>query len=225
MQEYAAQQEEFATLKERNRLARDIHDMLGHSLTGIIVQLEWILQMVGEDPIRLAAVVERTKESAIKAMNDVRQSVSVLRLPQVERPRGRVLWEQVARTFTECTHVLVTTEIAGDFGDLPDRYSEAVQRIIEEGLTNAVRHGHASRVDIAIRQYRDLLLVRISDNGHGVEKMEEGNGIRGIRERAEELGGSIAWVSRAGAGFDLGIDLPMPGPGGGAIEQIHDRVG
>ena len=208
LQVYAAQLEEFAALEERNRLARDIHDTLGHSLTAIIVQLEGITNIISGDPDRAAAALQRARNTALSAMQEVRHSVAALRLPTSSRECGKILWQRVAGTFAECTNILVTTDFEGDFADIPFEHNEAVMHFIEEGLTNAVRHGHATRVDVSVAWREGFLLVRISDNGRGISVLEEGNGLRGVRERAGALNGSIAWVSELGQGFDLGVDIP-----------------
>jgi len=209
LQEYAEEVRQLAAVEERNRLARDIHDTLGHSLTSIIMQLSGTLELL-DNPREVRAHIETVREVARTGLQEVRFSVKELRAPAVDRPRGRELWTRVASTFAETTGVEIFAKIDEEFDDLDETTNELVYRAIQEGLTNAVRHGHAEQVEIAIRWENGTLLVRISDNGHGVKDIQQGFGLQGLRERTETIHGRIFCRSAPGWGFDLGLEIPWP---------------
>jgi signal transduction histidine kinase len=111
----------------------------------------------------------------------------------------------------------VHTNITEDLEEIGGNISEAFYRVIQEALTNAYRHGGADYVDVSMGWERaaGLVLLRVSDNGSGTAKVTPGNGLTGMSERIARLGGSIAWRTLPGRGFDLGIQVPWRGSGDG----------
>ncbi|MGE5551148.1 MAG: sensor histidine kinase [Bacteroidota bacterium] len=208
LQDFAAQSEELAVANERNRLAREIHDTLGYSLVSISRQLEACEELVKADPERAIAILRRLGEMVRSGLQDVRQSLSTLR-ESFPGLRGRRRWQQLIDTFAAVTGVKVVAEIENEFNALEERMELVVYRIIQEGLTNAYRHGHAHLIMVFVWCEDGKLLVRISDNGHGVTSLAEGFGLRGIKERVAALDGQFAWRSTPGRGFDLGVELPL----------------
>lgn len=209
LQEYAIQDQQMAIMAERTKMAREIYDTLGHTLTSILVQLGALQEMLHARTDLIPQQISSIEQTALEGLEEVGSAVDVLRAPAQERPRGRRLWERVATAFAEATGVRILFRIAEDFDWLPDGLSEAIYRIIQEGLTNAVRHGQASQVEISIRVQAGYLLVRISDDGKGAAGVIEGHGLRGMRERVAPFGGQVVYRSNPGYGFDLGIDIPL----------------
>ena len=210
LQDFANQSEELAVFKERNRMAREIHDTIGHVLTSIATQLEAAEVLIPQQPERAIAMVQKMKERVLTGLEEVRSSVSALRLPlehDADQPGQR--WQHLAETFAEATSVRVKFNMKEKIAYLNPKVDEVIYRIIQEGLTNAYRHGHARIVDILIWSEREHLAMRISDNGYGVAGVKEGFGLTGIRERLAEVGGRLGWRSEVGKGFDLGVDIPL----------------
>ncbi len=147
---------------------------------------------------------------SLRGLQDVRQSLSALRggSPGL---RGRRRWLQLIETFAAVTGVKVVAEIEREFDTLEEQLELVVYRVIQEGLTNAYRHGHARLIMVFVWCECGKLLVRISDNGRGLTNLAEGLGLRGIKERVTALGGEFAWRSTPWRGFDLGIEFPFEG--------------
>ncbi len=208
---YAAQVEELATAKERNRLAREIHDSLGHYLTVINVQLEAARAILGSDPSRALDALLKAQSLAQEGLTDVRRSVAALRAGPVE---NRPLPEAIATLADESRAAGIVTEmsVAGDPRPLSPQTELTLYRAAQEGLTNIRKHAHASRVEIAL-DYResDRVRLRVHDNGVGGSADDErhaGYGLLGVRERAQLLGGEVRVRAEAGRGFALEVELP-----------------
>lgn len=221
LQDYSTALEDLTIAQERNRVAREIHDTIGHTLTSILVKLEALDAMIVRYPERAIAEVESIINAVLQGLSDVRASINELRAPHREGLTGKEQWLQLMRTFAETTGVVVEPIIREPFDDLPEKINHAIYRAIQEGLTNAYRHGNASKISVDVWHERGLLMAVISDNGRGLSQPVElddrpgaGHGLRGIKERLAELGGKVAWRSQPGRGFDLGLEIPYDPEGG-----------
>jgi signal transduction histidine kinase len=206
---YAAQAEELAISKERNRLAREIHDSLGHYLTVINVQLEAARVIMDQDPERAREALSTAKNMAHEGLASVRQSVAALR----ESPlQGRPLDEVIARLLEETGRAGIVTSLTveGERRPLGANNDLTLYRIAQEGLTNVRKHARASRVDV-ILDYQQPGQVRltINDNGVGATLNENsGFGLLGVRERLELVGGRLDIDTAPGKGFHMVAALP-----------------
>ena len=190
---------------ERRRIAREIHDTVGHSLTAVLVQLRTARELMRVRPGQVTAYLEEIEVAVRDALRETRQEVRSLR----EREPIQVSWRQLCMKFAECTGVRVDLGILDDLGAVTDGVGETVFRVIQEALTNAIRHGRATKVDVRLRlKPTGQLLLRISDNGGGALHVQPGSGLRGMRERIDELRGEVAWETLPKRGFDLGIVIP-----------------
>jgi signal transduction histidine kinase len=208
---YAAQVEELATAKERNRLAREIHDSLGHYLTVINVQLEAARAILGSDPSRALDALLKAQSLAQEGLTDVRRSVAALRAGPIE---NRPLPEAIATLADQSRAAGIVTElsVAGDPRPLSPQTELTLYRAAQEGLTNIRKHAHASRVEIAL-DYResDRVRLRVHDNGVGgsaTDDRRDGYGLLGVSERAQLLGGEVRVRAEEGQGFTLEVELP-----------------
>ena len=199
--------------RERRRVAREIHDSVGYTLTGLIVQLGVVNRLVTNPEAQ--SRIGNLETIARRALQEIREEVGILRaevnedvVPFLTR------WIQVCDYFAECTGIRVDHSFRGDLAQVPGPIGETVYRVIQEGLTNAYRHGEATIVDVSMTWKRELglILLRISDNGRGLDSLKPGNGLNGIRERVESVSGSLVIQSEPGRGFDLGVDIPWSGP-------------
>lgn len=191
-----AELERMTAIRERNRLAREIHDTLGHTLTGIIMASEASLALFEKQPEEARKRLEAVTGAARDGLNDVRQSIRALRPDTLEKHSlEQALHEMVAK-FEATTSVKV--EFRQEAGDLYFARDEedALYRIVQECLTNAVRHGQADHILLTIRQQENALLIDIRDNGKGAADMKEGFGLRHMRERLDLLSGSMTYGNR-----------------------------
>lgn len=199
--------------EERLRIARELHDVLAHSISVINVQAGVGLALLDSDPEQARTALTTIKAASKEALGDVRQVLDRLRTPG-SAPRapapglGRLseLAEQAARAGL---HVSVETE--GDAVPLPPGTDLAAFRIVQEALTNVVRHSGSRVARVHIVHGEARLVLRIDDDGPatGTDAGGSGNGLAGMRERAAALGGTIDAEQRTDGGFRVVADLPL----------------
>lgn len=206
---YAAQAEELATTQERNRVARDIHDGLGHHLTVVQMQLQAARAVLTSETARSDALLTKAQQQVEEALAGVRRSVSALRDPEVARP----LTERLEDLVTESSSAGIATvfQVAGTARTLSAETAEALYRTAQEGLTNVRKHAGASNAWIVL-DYRKATSValEVGDDGRGTTHPEAGRGygLVGVRERAERLGGRLELDSSPGGGVRLRAEVP-----------------
>ena len=193
LRDYAVNMERMAQMRERNRLAREIHDTLGHTLTGIIMGTDAGLALFDVAPEESKKRMQVVAQSARDGLTDVRRSIKALRPDALERSTLAQALEGLVENFrlTTSSQIAYFQEIEELKLD-PDE-EDVLYRVVQEGLTNAVRHGRAERIEIRISRTGDAVTVSVRDNGTGCGALEEGFGLRHMRERLEMLGGTLAY--------------------------------
>jgi signal transduction histidine kinase len=204
---YADQVEENATLTERNRLAREIHDSLGHYLTVVIVQIEAAIAMRESEHERSIDSLRKAQGLAQKGLAEVRRSVTALRLPV----GSRSLIDSMNALFEECRASGVNTDfqLQGTPCRLPPLAELALYRAAQEGLTNVHKHSRAKSATITLEYSEDTVRLIVHDDGIGRDNSEQGFGLIGLRERVQLLGGEVKIATGANQGFTLEIVLPI----------------
>ena len=215
LRDYAVNMERMAEMRERNRLAREIHDTLGHTLTGIIMGTDAGLALFDVAPEESKKRMEIVAQSARDGLTDVRRSIKALRPDALER----FTLEEALAGLVENFRLTTSSQIAyfqeAEELKLDLDEEDTLYRVVQEGLTNAVRHGKADRIEIRITRNEDVVAVIIRDNGTGCAKPEEGFGLRHMRERLEMLGGTMSYgnLSRNAedgyTGFFIVVRLPV----------------
>ncbi|MBL9016294.1 MAG: sensor histidine kinase [Myxococcales bacterium] len=205
---YAAQVEELATTRERNRIARDIHDSVGHYLTVVNVQIEAARAIVAKDPAASSECLVRAQDFAKEGLSELRRSVSMLRAGGVEqRPFGLALAELVEDSRARGLETALVVE--GTPRPLTPAVEFTLFRAAQEAFTNVTRHASATRVDCTLRYGARDVTMRIADDGVGTASTPDGGfGLVGLRERAQLLGGSVTVTTAAGKGFTLEVSVP-----------------
>jgi signal transduction histidine kinase len=205
---YATQAEELAMTQERNRLAREIHDNLGHTLTTVNVQLEAARVVMESDPGRALDALTKAQDLVQKGLTGVRESVAALRESPV---RNRSLGEAIASLVqeTQSSGIITEFEVTGEPQALEHKVALALYRAAQEGLTNVRRHARASRVDVRLDFQPGEVRLQVRDNGVGATDTEGGFGLLGIRERMQLLGGRLEISTGAVKGFCLTASVPM----------------
>jgi signal transduction histidine kinase len=212
LQEYAARVEELAVAEERNRLAREMHDTLGHRLTVAAVQLEGAQRLIPSDPERAVHMVGTVRDQVREALGELRRTVATLRTPLEADLSLPAALTRLATGFELATGLTVHLALPEDVPDLPDAHRLALYRASQEGLTNVQRHAQARDVRLQLAWQDGVVTLVVDDNGVGgpVYAEQAGFGLRGLRERAAQLDGELALESRPGGGTRLSFRLPLP---------------
>jgi signal transduction histidine kinase len=203
---HAAQAEQLATTEERNRLARDIHDGLGHHLTVVQMQVQAARAVLARDPERADAVLAQAQQQASEALDEVRRSVAALREPRATPPLPEAL-EELA-TETSAAGVPTTVDLSGISRALPADTEESLFRTAQEGLTNVRKHAAASHARLVLDYRAATVALEVRDDGTGAAAGSPGFGLIGLRERAAALGGTLATDATPGRGTTLRIEVP-----------------
>jgi signal transduction histidine kinase len=204
---HAASAEELATTRERNRLAREIHDGVGHYLTVIKVQLDAAAALLPSDPPRATESVQKAARLAADALGDVRRSVSALAADSVRPPLLDTL-----RQLTSDAMPAPALQIEGSPRALDAVAEHALFRAAQEGLTNVRKHAGATSATLTLDfRLPGRVRLTIADNGRGLPAdmaRGSGYGLRGLRERIALLGGSVVAGNAPGGGFALTVEVP-----------------
>jgi signal transduction histidine kinase len=199
--------------EERTRIAREIHDELGQSLTGLKMDLTWLTSRLPKDQKSLLSKTKSIFRLIDDTIRSVRRISAGLR-PEVLDEVGlaaAIGWQ--ARDFQKRTGIRCKVAVPADNAGLDHERSTAVFRIFQELLTNVARHSGATRVDVAVRLDEGKLVLEVQDNGKGISKAElDGSkslGLLGIRERASLFGGDVAITGTRGQGTRVTISIPL----------------
>ena len=210
LREYALLIEDRAMLQERNRIAREIHDSLGHSLTALNIQLANALLYLRSHLDRSETFLTEAKKMGSYALQEVRQSVSTLRSDPLQ---GKLLNMAIVDLVEDLKY---RTEIVIDYQNeiaelLPQDITTAVYRIVQEALTNVTKHSKATEVEISLTTISQELQVKIQDNGRGFDPQENttGFGLKGMYERAIALSGKLNLISAPEKGCLILATIPL----------------
>jgi signal transduction histidine kinase len=209
LQEASVHSMRYAALAERTRLAREMHDGLGHQLTSLIVQLQALEIMLPGDPIRAANAVPAMLEVARKAMAEVRLASRVW--SEDEKGLGLVALQGLVSQCAAHTHLTLAFQQDDDLSDWSVEVSVALYRVLQEALTNIMRHAEATAVTIQVQERDQQVILTVADNGRYTANMElpPGFGLKGIMERSQSLGGSCTLSQNQPHGLKLQVMLPI----------------
>lgn len=209
LKEMARTTEENVKMKERNRLAREIHDILGHSLTSITTGIEACVEIIGFDPDLAKKQLGRILDLSRKGLLDVRRSVKELKIDSIAKSELIPAIEALVKDINECTPVNIDLSIIGKQLKLKDDEDQTVYRIIQETITNAIRHGQATSIQLSLEYSSHVLAITVADDGLGTDKITNGFGLTHIQERIEMLKGTMAIDTSRGNGFTLQVEIPI----------------
>lgn len=202
----SAQLAELSATAERNRLARDIHDGLGHHLTAIAVLLEKAATFRDRDAAAADTAVENARRSARHALEDVRRSVTTLSGETAPFRLAHALDDLIREG--DDGRLSVTVDWRGDENRLEPAALMALYRAAQEGLTNVRRHANATKATVSVDCDPAGAHLVVTDDGRGFTPEQEGFGLRGMRERVRLIGGSVTVDSRPGGGTRLAVAIP-----------------
>src|SRR5262249_32785831 len=200
LRDHATQVEELATTKERNRLAREIHDSVGHYLTVVNVQIGAARTVLDQDRTRALEHLSKAQSLTQEGLAEVRHSVAALRAsPTESRPLPEALTLLVDQW--RAAGLNANVHVSGAVRPLTPRANLTLYRAGQEALTNVAKHANATTVDVRLNYGDDRIRLTIKDNGVGANNSEGGFGLFGIRERVQLLNGTVRVSTDAGKGF------------------------
>jgi signal transduction histidine kinase len=216
-QQLVAAQEE-----ERRKISRELHDHVGQMLTALRMELGRIDRLrservsrndrqFGQPDAAFSAALGECRQLVDDMVRIVRDLALGLRPSMLDDFGLQPALEWLARDFTRRSNVPVELKITGAMDTLSDQHRTCIYRVVQEALTNCVRHARASAIDVVVRAHEDRIEVSVRDDGVGLDpsRRAAGFGLRGIEERVRELGGNITLLSAAGQGATLSIKLPI----------------
>jgi signal transduction histidine kinase len=206
-QQLVAAQEE-----ERRKLSRELHDHVGQMLTALRMELGRIDRLRGgAADNRVSLALNECRQLVDDMVRIVRDLALGLRPSMLDDFGLQPALEWLTRDFTRRSNVPVELEITGALDSLSDQHRTCIYRVVQEALTNCVRHARATAIAVVIHAREEVIDVSVSDDGIGLDpsRRAAGFGLRGIEERVRELGGNITLLSAAGQGATLSIKLPV----------------
>lgn len=207
LKEYADMSERMAQTRERNRLAREIHDTLGHTLTGITAGLDACLAMIDMAPDQTKKQLEMLSQVSRDGIKEIRRSVNELRPDALDRLSLEVAIRKMVMDMSKVSDVEIYFETEEKHLKFDEDEENAIYRVIQESITNAVRHGQAKKIWITLKKIDGEILLVIKDNGIGCEKVKSGFGTKHIKERIEMLKGTVSFDGRDG--FTVTARIPI----------------
>ncbi len=206
LRRHTATIEQLATSRERNRLARDLHDTLAHSLSALTVQLEALRSLLANHPGAAPEAVDEISALARRGLAESRQAIQALRTDRVETMGLVGALRDMIHSFQARTGVPARMSVAGNEPDLTQEEAQALFRIAEEGLTNAERHAFARQVTTRLAFGADRIDLVIQDDGVGFDPATvdpDRYGLTGMQERAAMIGATVDVHSRPGGGTEV----------------------
>ncbi|MEH7072777.1 sensor histidine kinase [Neobacillus drentensis] len=208
LEEYAKQIEKVTLLEERNRLARDLHDTVGHTFTSVIMGLDALSFIMDSSPQKAKEQVGRLREVMSRSLDETRTYIHQIS-PNEGREDFSTLLRKIASEFASHTKTSVIFKNLGTPANISFQGSTALSRCLQEALTNAVRHGQAKEIIIMLKQEPSQVILTIIDNGIGMDKEKYGFGLNGMRERLEALQGELTIESKVEDGTVVTCFLPI----------------
>lgn len=207
MQKYVIVTEKFGEKNERKRLARELHDTIGHALAGMAVGVDACITMIDKNPQLAKAQLKIISKAIRKGMKDVRNSLNKMRPDFLQQYRLKEAIEKMKEEISDVTDLKINLNYQIDETGFDTKIEDILFRVIQESITNSIRHGLATVVDIDIYKENNLLCLKIKDNGKGCKAINYGFGLKQMVERVSQIRGDINFYSENG--FITEIKIPL----------------
>lgn len=208
LQEYALNIEEVATSRERTRVAQELHDSLGHSLMALAMHLEFAKKICSSKPQKVEEVLSQSEKIAKSSINDLRKAVTVLN-SEVEIVNFNEAIKKLIDNFYLFSNIQITYNKNEEIETLSPIIKTSFYKTIQESITNSLRHGNATEINVKIKKINQDLELTVTDNGIGCNNIIKSNGLNGIENRITALGGSTYYYSHNGLGFGLKVSIQL----------------
>lgn len=207
MQKYVIVTEKLGEKNERKRLARELHDTIGHALAGMAVGVDACITMIDKNPQLAKAQLKIISKAIRKGMKDVRNSLNKMRPDFLQQYRLKEAIEKMKEEISDVTDLKINLNYQIDETGFDTKIEDILFRVIQESITNSIRHGLAIVVDIDIYKENNLLCLKIKDNGKGCKAINYGFGLKQMVERVSQIRGDINFYSENG--FTTEIKIPL----------------
>ncbi|MGL4991514.1 MAG: sensor histidine kinase [Sarcina sp.] len=212
LENYANSIEEIAILKERNRISREVHDGIGHVLSTTMIQLSAMERIGKMEENTLGEMAGNLREFVSEGFSDVKTAIRELKPLEYESYEGLIRISELCKKVEGLSDLDVRLTITGDRWNLKDIQEMNLYRIIQESLSNCIKHSKATKVLVIISFDDESLMLVIKDDGCGVKEIKEsGVGIKSVKERTKELFGTVEYISNESDGFTIKIIIPKEG--------------
>ena len=204
---YSKKIEELTIKEERNRVSQDLHDTVGHIFTSVITSLDALPFLYQADKKEAEKSIKEISDLARNGLNDIRKTIH-----HMSPTSNRTLVESVKELiddFMKHTATDIKLNVEGEATKVSERVMLAIVRCIQEGLTNAKRHGQATFIKVNISFKQEEIVVLIEDNGNGCDELNLGFGLRSMKDRISALAGTVTFYSKLNNGMKITCNIPM----------------
>jgi signal transduction histidine kinase len=207
LSQQAATLEQLTISRERNRMARELHDVTAHTLSGVAIELEGLRTMITHDPEQANILLNHSLQAIRHGLTETRRALQELRAKPLEDLGLSLALKSLAESFSNRSGFKVELNIADPSGDLPLAVEQCIYRIAQEALTNINDHAEARNVEVILKCSPALIELSIRDDGCGFDLNSVGKnnkyGLKGMYERAETVGGKLSVESQIGKGTEI----------------------
>ena len=208
LQEYAIEVEEVTISKERTRVAQELHDSLGHSLMALAMHLEFAKKICIAKPQNVEEVLEQSEKIAKSSINDLRKAVTLLN-SEFEITDFDTSIEKLINNFYLVSNLKITYIKNISINDLSSIIKTSIYKTIQECITNSLKHGNATEINIEITATNENVEFIITNNGIGCNNIIKSNGLNGIENRINLLKGTVYYFSHNYLGFGIKVFIPI----------------
>ncbi|MCR5459381.1 MAG: hypothetical protein K6F51_05740 [Acetatifactor sp.] len=204
--ELAITNEKLLLEQERNRIAQQVHDTAGHTLTMIQSYMKLAEISAGKENFdEVKGYLTEARQLTGQGIKELRESINMLR----EEAEYELLTQGVMQLANQMKEIPVEVTVRGEDGKQYSHLSKTVYDTVRESMTNTLKYAEASKMDVVIRFTKNAVELMIADDGKGCENIQDNNGLRGIRERVQKAGGTVSFISSPGEGFLTRVKLPL----------------
>ena len=204
--ELAITNEKLLLEQERNRIAQQVHDTAGHTLTMIQSYMKLAEVSAGKEEFdEVKSYLTEARQLTGKGIKELRESINMLR----QEAEYELVTQGVMQLANQMKEIPVEVTVRGEDSERYSHLSKTVYETVRESMTNTLKYAQATKMDVVIRFQKNFLEVMIADDGKGCESIQDNNGLRGIRERVQKAGGTVTFRSAPGEGFLTRVKLPV----------------
>jgi signal transduction histidine kinase len=209
LEQYARKVENLTLLEERNRMARELHDTMGHTFTSVIIGMDGVLSNLARSNYEKAnAKLQALRQLTKDGLDEIRISIHQM-APEVDHELLSTRLLILAEEFEAHTNTKVHFKTVGEEFEVSQPIQLMFIRCLQEGLTNAKRHGHADGINITVEFWPEYLSLRIKDDGNGTGSIKAGFGLKGMKERLQSFNGQLTINTKKGEGTEVVCSVPL----------------